>query len=260
MKTIALLTDFGHNDAYVGIMKGVILGINPGVRMVDLTHGIRHQDVAQGALSLKAAYSYFPPQTIFVCVVDPGVGSQRQAILVKTKKYYFLAPDNGLLTPALDREKDFEIYSITNDRFFLKPVSYTFHGRDIFASVAAHLSKGVEPGQFGPRQEDCIRLKFPVPKVDRRHQKVDGEVIDWDIFGNIVTNIEPRHVEFMERDLNIQISGKTIKKVSASYADVHPGEYLAIWGSKGYLEISVNHGSAKEMLGVPKGARVEISG
>ena len=259
MRTIALLTDFGWADTYAGIMKGVILNINPDVNIVDLAHGIHPQDVLQAAVKLKSASPFFPPKTVFVSIVDPGVGSGRQAIIVKTAKHIFLAPDNGLLSLVLEQEKNFEIYSITNNAFFLKPVSNTFHGRDIFAPVAAHLSKGVEPTQFGPRVEECVRIKLPVPRIDRRHQRVEGDVIDIDVFGNLITNIELKHAAFLGETIAIHVGGKTINKLSSSYAQVRTGELLAIWGSRGYLEVSVNHGSAREVLGVPKGEKVVVA-
>jgi len=254
--TIALLTDFGLQDNYVGIMNGVILNINPDVQIVDITHEIPAQDILQGALALKSAYSYFPHGTIFVGVVDPGVGSKRKPILVVTKQYYFLGPDNGLLSPIIEEEKSVKIFSITSEKYFLKPVSNTFHGRDIFAPVAAHLSKGLAPARFGKVQKDFVRLKIPRPTVQDRH--IIGEVIAIDRFGNLITNIEEKLFNGFKGKFQVKIKNVLIKGLSPSYFSVKAGEPLVVIGSKGYLEISVNQGSAKECLKAGLGDKVNI--
>ena len=256
---IVLLTDFGLADTYVGVMRGVILTINPQVHIVDLCHSIQPQDAFEGALTLKCAYTYFPKRSIFVCVVDPEVGSKRKPILVATKDYFFVAPDNGILTPIIDREKSCQIFEITNDRYFIKPVSHTFHGRDIFSPVAAYLSKGLLPSRFGPRLKSIKRLELPIPVVNRKNRKIVGQVMHIDHFGNLITNIEERDLKGFSDRFHLNIKNSVIRGLCHSYVEVKRGSVLSIIGSAGYLEISVNQGSAAKKLNVKKGERVEIS-
>lgn len=257
-KTIALLTDFGLNDNYVGIMKGVILKINPRVQLVDICHSIKPQCVVQGALTLKSSYRYFPKKTIFLCVVDPGVGSKREAIIVKTKDYVFVAPDNGILSLALDTQASREIYAITNVQYFVKPVSNTFHGRDIFAPVAAYIASGIPLHKFGKMRKDLKRLSLPEPIIERKKRYIVGEIIDIDHFGNCITNIEEKHLAAFKGNPRITCKGKTISHVPSSYAQVKKGQSLGIIGSKGYLEISVNMGSAAKKFNARNGNRIEV--
>lgn len=254
-RTIALLTDFGLDDNYVGIMKGVILKINPDVHLVDITHSIDPQNIFQGALTLKTAYSYFPSKTIFVAVVDPGVGSSRQPILVKTKDHFFIGPDNGLLSLALKGQKSKEIYTITNDQYFLKPVSQTFHGRDIFAPVAAYLSKAMPSSKFGRKQHRMINLSWQSPRIDQKNKSIIGKIIDIDRFGNLTTNVEQNH---LKGTISVKIKNNVIQELSSSYAKVSKGNLLVIFGSKGYLEIAVNQGSAEKKLKAKIGDSIKI--
>ncbi len=256
---IVLLTDFGLNDNYVGVMKGVILAIQPHAHIVDLSHSIKPHDVLEGALTLKTAYTYFPKYSIFVCVVDPGVGSKRKPILVATKDYLFLAPDNGVLTPIIDQERTYKIFEIKNDRYLIKPVSHTFHGRDIFSPVAAYLSKGLLPSRFGPRLKSIKRLELPIPVVNRKNRKIVGQVMHIDHFGNLITNIEERDLKGFSDRFHLNIKNSVIRGLCHSYVEVKRGSVLSIIGSAGYLEISVNQGSAAKKLNVKKGERVEIS-
>lgn len=257
-KTIALLTDFGLDDNYVGIMKGVILKINPNVQLVDVCHSIKPQCVVEGALTLRSSYRYFPKKTIFLCVVDPGVGSKREAIIVKTKDYLFVAPDNGILSLVVDTQASIEIYAITNVQYFVRPVSNTFHGRDIFAPVAAHIASGIPLCKFGKMRKDLKRSLFPGPIIKRKKRCIVGEIIDIDHFGNCITNIEKKHLTAFKGNPRITCKGKTISRIASSYAQVKKEELLAIIGSKGYLEISVNMGSAAKKFNASCGNRIEV--
>ncbi|MCA9398483.1 MAG: SAM-dependent chlorinase/fluorinase [Candidatus Omnitrophica bacterium] len=242
-RTIVLLTDFGTQDSYVGVMKGVILTIQNDTHLVDLTHHIKPQNIVQAATVLKNAYKFFPAKTVFCCVVDPGVGTERHPVIVKTKDYTFVGPDNGLFAPII-AEEEATVYTISNTKYFLEPVSQTFHGRDIFAPVAAHVSKGVAVTKIGTRQKDHVKLNLPQPKVDQRRNCVIGQIVDIDRFGNLITNVKP---DFLKDAFVIHLKKKAIDKLSVSYGDAPGGDLLAIIGSHGFLEFSVNQGSAEEV-------------
>ncbi|HEY2867826.1 MAG TPA: SAM-dependent chlorinase/fluorinase, partial [Pyrinomonadaceae bacterium] len=233
-------------------MKGVILGINRKAVIVDITHKIVPQAIASAAFVLRACYREFPPATVFCCVVDPGVGSERRAIIVSTNGQFFVGPDNGLFSFLY--EKSCEITSIENDRYFRKPVSSTFHGRDIFAPVAAHLSLGVPPNEFGPQVTDPVRL------IDQKAKRVDettlkGAVVHIDHFGNIVTNVT---ADAAGGEFEIEVAGRTTTELREQYAGALPGQPFAIAGSSGLIEISINGGSAAEMLQMAVGAAVIV--
>lgn len=242
MKTIILLTDFG-NSPYAGIMKGVIKSINPDVQIIDLYHAVKPQSIRESAFLLASCYSYFPARSIFVCVVDPGVGTKRNILLARTKKYFFIAPDNGLISPVLKKEAQEKIISIDNSKYFLKPVSNTFHGRDIFAPVAAHLSLGADISDFGTELKQVAELDPGKPKI--KGNKLSGEIIFVDTFGNLVTNI-PENIlsKTAKNRITILINKKKITGLKNSYTAVRKGAPLAIIGSFGYLELSVRDGSA----------------
>ena len=259
-KTIATLTDFGLKDNFVGVMKAVILKINPKVDIIDLCHGIEPQQVIQGALILRSSYRFFPKQTIFACVIDPGVGSNRKAVIVKTADYTFLAPDNGLLSFVFEEEKNIQIYEIANPKYFLKPVSQTFHGRDIFAPIAAHLSRGVLPKTLGPRIPDIKTLYLPTPHLNAKKDKIDGEIIYIDSFGNLISNINEEYLREFKGKITVTLCGKMIHDLQHAYGNVAPGMPLAIINSMGYLEISINNGSARDLLKAHIGSAVKISG
>lgn len=244
MSIITLLTDFGLEDNFVGVMKGVILGINPVARIVDITHNVRPQDIMSAAFLLKGSYRFFPKGTIHLVVVDPGVGSKRKAIIVKTMDYYFVGPDNGVLSIALSEIE--KIINITNEKYFLKSVSNTFHGRDVFAPVAGYLSKGVQLERFGREVREYKKLDIPKVKAGK------GQIIYIDRFGNLVTNI-PKGVSG-----KIQFKGISIDKISSSYAEVEIGMPLAIFGSFGNLEISIREGSARDYFHAKIGDEVRI--
>ena len=269
-RLITLLTDFGHADPYVGVMKGVILGIEPTATIVDLTHDVLPQDVLQGAFLLGTAWRHFPPGTIHVAVVDPGVGTDRKALLVQGQEHTFLAPDNGLLSFALPDEEvqdtpfqpyqnripsGFSAHALTNPQYWRHPVSSTFHGRDIFAPVAAHLSAGVSAVDLGEPVETLTRLAVPTP---RWHGKgMTGHVIHIDRFGNVVTTLSEGHLPREGKPLTIEIGDRRIDGLSETYAAEE--SLVALIGSHGNLEVAVRNGSAAELLGVTVGDEVRVT-
>lgn len=252
---IALLTDFGPFDAYAGIMKGVILGINPDAKLVDITHHVSPQNVDEGAFILNNAHRFFPEHTLFTVVVDPGVGSKRKILLVKAENQLFLAPDNGILKYIFYAHPDAEVFHINNEEYFLPVISSTFHGRDIFAPVAGHLSAGVLPSRMGERISDFIRGEVHLPEISE--QQITGEILYFDHFGNAVSNIDRRALRHF-KSFNIQIGETNFSKLSVSYSDIKAGEPLAIIGSNNTIEISINRDSARERLSLKQGDRVEI--
>jgi S-adenosyl-L-methionine hydrolase (adenosine-forming) len=249
---ISLITDFGHRDWFVGAMKGVIGGINPRATVIDVTHEIPSGDVRAGAFALKVSYHYFPKGTIHVAIVDPGVGSKRQAIAVRTSNYFFVGPDNGVLSWVLGREKILEIRALENAKYFLHPVSKTFHGRDIFAPVAARLSQGVPLKNFGSLAKGFVKLPWPKPVSSA--DRIEGEIVYVDRFGNAITNIESNS----RRDAVVFIKSRKVCRVGEFYQSVPPGKPVAIAGSSGLLEIAINGGNAAEKLGLRVGSAVVL--
>ena len=255
MAIITLITDFGTADWFVGGMKGVILGINPQVSIVDITHDVPVGDIRAGAFALLASYRCFPRHTVHLAVVDPGVGSQRAAIVVRTADYFFVGPDNGVLSFALSQEKVLDVRRLDNDVCFRKPVSNTFHGRDIFAPVAARLTQNVPFDSLGEKLNDYVRLDWPQP---RRGGAVGGvlrgEIIYIDRFGNAITNINTLAGSVSK----IRVQGKVECDLKKFYQEVAPGQPLGIIGSSGFLEIAVNNGNAAQELGLKIGDVVEV--
>lgn len=252
---ITLLTDFGTTDAFVGIMKGVILSINPDARIVDLTHAVAPQQVLPAALLLRSAVPFFPPQTIHVAVVDPGVGSARRALLVETPHGLLVGPDNGVLSLAAGAERI--VRHITATALFRHPVSRTFHGRDIFAPVAAHLSRGTGPSACGPEIDTMGELA--VPAVERSLRMITGAVVYVDHFGNLLTNIDAEALAaFTGRTLSVSIDRTRVAGPVEMYTAVAPGLPLAIVGSWGVLEIAVRNGSAAERFAAGPGTPVTV--
>ena len=243
---ITLTTDFGLDDPYVGIMKGVILSIHPNCQIIDITHGIAPQNILTGAIALRTSFHFFPKGTIHVAVVDPGVGGFRRPLLVQTEDYFFVGPDNGILSPALEQERDLRIYHLTQDRFFVKPVSQTFHGRDIFAPVAAWLSKGTPPSEFGPQIQDIFPLQVPQPR--QAGKRIIGIILGVDKFGNLITNLTMRDFPEQVRKFTLRIASQEIRDHFRSYAEAKLKNPFTIFGSSGYLEISVYQGSAARLL------------
>jgi S-adenosylmethionine hydrolase len=256
--TIALLTDFGTRDWFVGTMKGVIAGIAPAASIIDITHEVAPQSVREGAFALVASYRYFPASTVFCVVVDPGVGSEREAIVASDGRYFFVAPNNGVLSFVKRRAARWRAYKIEGERFVLPGASATFHGRDIFAPAAAHLALNRRPQLFGPALRDFVSIRFPEPAIQRG--AVRGKIIYIDRFGNVVTNIlagDLRRAGIAEARL-ITVGRKQIFGIHTTYADVARGKPLAYWGSSEYLEIAVRDGSAARFFAAREGTSVEV--
>ncbi len=257
MSVITLTTDFGTRDWFVGAMKGVIAKFAPKANVIDLTHEIPAGDLRGGAFALMASCRFFPKGTVHLAVVDPGVGTSRLAIAVQTADFFFLGPDNGVLSWALAREKIKAIRVLENERYFLRPVSGTFHGRDIFAPVAAHLCRGVPIRKFGPAQEDIIHLHWPKSRL--RHLGIKGEVLYLDRFGNAITNIEAATLcSLGKRALKVLLDQNRSCPIAAFYQSVPPGRPVAVVGSSGFLEIAINGGNAAQQLGLRVGQAVTV--
>ncbi len=260
MAVITLTTDFGTRDSYVAVMKGVILGINPSVRLVDITHEIAPQQVREAAFVLLSAYRWFPSGTVHLVVVDPGVGGKRNPIIVETDKYLFVGPDNGVFSFVYEKEEEFRVFKISNTRLLLPEVSDTFHGRDIFAPAAAHLSKGTPPHGLGEPINRYVRFPFTGPETNGNI--LEGEVIHIDRFGNLVTTISEETLKgFMGRDrgrFQLIIKDRVLNRMCRTYSDVPQGELSAVIGSSGFLEVSANRASAAEILSCRLGETVRI--
>jgi S-adenosylmethionine hydrolase len=246
---IVLLTDFGGAGPYPAAMKGVILGIHARATIVDLTHEVPPQDVRAAAFVLAAAHGYFPRGTIFVCVVDPGIGTSRRIVFVEAGGRRFLAPDNGLLTLVLREHPTARARLVSNRRLFLPQVSATFHGRDVFAPVAARLARGLPPAKLGPPVRAIER--FPVSEPVRRGASLRGEILYVDPFGNAITNLRDEPV------CEIRIGRRRIARVVRTYADLAEGEIGLLRGSSGYFEIVLRNGSAAKKLGVAVGQALD---
>ena len=256
---IALLTDFGLRDHYAGTMKGVALGICPDAVLVDISHDLPPHDIAAGALELAACYRYFPSGTIFLVVVDPGVGTSRRGIAVEAGDYRFVAPDNGVLSAVLDELTPKRAVELTERRYARPTVSRTFEGRDRFAPAAAWIAKGIELTALGRPAGAIQRLNLP--KANLSGDVLDGEIVRVDRFGNLVTNIDRKVFERIAvgDGLTIQVGETQIPKVVSTYADVGPGEICALFGSSDHLEIALSGGSAAEHLSVGRGTAVRVS-
>ncbi len=256
--TIAFLTDFGTRDHYVGAMKGAALAVCPDATLVDITHDIDPQDVLGGALELAAAFPYFPGGTVFVAVVDPGVGSSRRAIAAAADGYFFVAPDNGLLTLPL-RTPGAHAVSLTNRRYARPEISRTFEGRDRFAPAAAWLARGVELPELGDRVRDPVLIDIPEPTLDR--DVLRGEVLRADRFGNLVTNIDRAALDRLGGSgrLLVTIGARVGVPMVSTYADAETGAVCALVGSTGRLEVAVRDGSAAAPLGAVRGTPVAVT-
>jgi S-adenosylmethionine hydrolase len=239
-------------------MKGVILRINPEARIVDLTHGIRPQDILAGALTLRHAVGYFPCGTIHLAVVDPGVGSARRPLLVESAGSYFIGPDNGIFSLIPVNEDPTRIVELSNSEYHLKPTSSTFHGRDIFAPVAGHLSLGIEPQCFGSLRDSMMQITLP--KIVRSAREIVGEIVYVDGYGNLFTNIVERDLTVLPRDeLTIACGPVTIRGLTKSYASARAGDYVALINSWGMLEIALRNGSAQRAVGLSVGDQLKLT-
>ena len=258
---ITLTTDYGTNDHLVGTLKGVILKINPDVTIVDITHNVTAYDLLDGALTIGSAYSYFPSKTVHVVVVDPGVGTERRPLLVSAQNQYFIAPDNGVLSVIYEHEKESLIVRHANvEHYYLQPVSKTFHGRDIFAPVAAWLTKGWQTGSMGDEITDF--KKFAIPRPKEADGALKGVVLRADAFGNLITNF--RSEDFPESALaggaiKLQVGNQAVTRLVETFAQGNNGEAIAYVGSSGYIEVGMNKGNASRTLTIGRGAPVVLS-
>lgn len=258
---ITLTSDYGSADPYVGAMKGVILNVNPEATIMDISHDVAPFDILDGALTIVQAYCYYPPRTLHMVIVDPGVGTQRRPILAVGEQHYFIAPDNGVLSLVFDREERLSVRHIMSEHYFLSPISNTFHGRDIFAPVAGWFSKGTEPSNFGPEISDFVRLTAPKPKA-LNEKLMKGVVLKVDNFGNAITNFTSSDVPqlFGEAPPAFKIvAGKQeITKLNRIYAEGGAGEVFAIVGSSGFLELATSRGGAARVLGLQRGSEIGL--
>lgn len=259
MSVITLTTDFGTGSPYVAAMKGVILSINPAATLVDLTHDVRPQDVRQGALVLDGTSGFFPEDTVHVAVVDPGVGTDRKIVYARIGRQQYVAPDNGLMTRLARRRKPEEIIALTEPGYWRSPTSATFHGRDIMAPVAARLSLGLAPEQLGPPQAGLVELDWPEPRV--APSRIDGEVLDVDSFGNVITNITANELAAVPSDVEMHVTcaGQSVEGIAATYGDHTAWQLIALIGSRGYLELAVVGGDAARLLDVAVGVPVTVT-
>jgi S-adenosyl-L-methionine hydrolase (adenosine-forming) len=256
---ITLLTDFGLSDYFVPAVKGVILTVNPEAQLIDITHDVAAHDIQEAAFTLGACYHNFPAGTVHVVVVDPGVGSSRRAIVADAGGYFFVGPDNGVFSFVYARESNLRVYHITNDRYFRHPVSATFHGRDVFAPVAAHIARGARPEEIGARIEDYVRFEIPRPRLIETRGVIEGRVIHIDRFGNCVTNFTGAELkpDEISTSTNIHIGGREVRRFSAFFAEATDrDELFAYPGSAGFWEIALWRRSAAEFINASRGDMV----
>jgi S-adenosylmethionine hydrolase len=255
---IALLSDFGGRDHYAGTMKGVILGICPEATLVDIAHDVAAHDVLEGALQLAATYRYFPAGTVFLAVVDPGVGSARRGIAAEAGDYRFVAPDNGVLTEVLRETPPRRVVELSERRYARPTVTRTFEGRDRFAPAAAWLAKGTQLAALGRPVTDYQRLEIPLPQIEGAVLR--GVVMTTDRFGNLVTNIDRKTFEAFAKqgEFRILACDTPVGRLVSTYAEIPPGEVCALFGSSDHLELAANAASAAERLGLTRGAGVEV--
>lgn len=260
---IALLTDFSWHNWYLGVMKGVILGINPAAMIVDLCHDVSSQDVREGSFILGNSFSYFPSGTIFLCVVDPGVGGKRKNLIVETEKYYFVAPDNGILSSIFEKGEVQKVFEVKPGKYTLPLRGSTFLGRDVFAPIATHLSMGVTPEEMGKELKSVLTVPALKPFINEKGE-VSGRAVYVDTFGNVITNISEDYLITLFKgnlpcdDLTIRLMRKKISGIKKFYEQGTVGKLMALFDSWGYLEIAVNRGNAYKMLGLTEKKSLEI--
>ncbi len=257
-KIITFTTDFGNRDPYVGMMKGIVLTVNPEALLIDITNEIPAHDIIYASFMLSNVYGYFPPGTIHIAIVDPGVGAGRKNIAALTENYLFIGPDNGIFSVVFTKEKVLEIREITNSPFVTERVSSTFHGRDVLAPCAGHLSAGKEFSDVGPIVENIKYLKYPKLKINKN--MMIGEVVSIDSFGNMITNISEQGFRSFvgKREFEIYFASERFNKIEKTYGNVPVGKLIAIFGSSGYLEISMNGGNASSYFMTTVGSTITI--
>jgi len=255
---VSFVTDFGTADPYAGIVKGIVLGANPHANIADITHQIPAHDIISGAFTLVRSYRFFPEGTVHVAIVDPGVGKSRKSIAVKTERYLFVGPDNGILSPVLSLERIQEIREITNPPFLMDEISGTFHGRDVFAPCAGNLSAGKSFDFVGPEIKSIKHLVFPAVKCD--DNVMSGEVVTVDSFGNLITNISKSAFDSFvgEKSYEVLYGNERFDTIRTSYSEVKIGENLALFDSCGYLEVSMNEGNAAAYFMTTAGSPVTV--
>jgi S-adenosylmethionine hydrolase len=254
---ITLTSDFGQRDYYVSAMKAVILGINKDARLIDVSHDIEPQDIMAAAWITKNSAFLYPAGTIHLVIVDPGVGTKRKPVAIRIRDQIFVGPDNGLFSLIADNE-DYESYELTNTSFWANSRSNTFHGRDIFAPIAAHLSKGVLLEELGTKIDELVSYRWALPVTD--NEGVQGWVMHIDYFGNLITNITEEMLSHLtaKDSVKIYVGNTILKSIVRTFADVEAGEPAALIGSSGNLEVVINSGNAGKMLGVQKGSPISV--
>ena len=258
-KIITLTTDFGLKDPYAAEMKAAILSILPNTVIVDITHDVAKFNIQMGAYLLACAVPYFPEGSVHVAVIDPGVGTRRRPIVMQTTRGFFVGPDNGVLVLAAEKQGVMSVHELANPRFMLPKVSKTFHGRDVFAPAAAHLLNGVKPAEFGPEIREAAKPEFA--KVTRRNDVLVGAVLHVDGFGNIITNINEKEVaqSHVKAEVSVDLAGHKLKlKLCQAYGETKPHTPLALIGSHGFLEISINQGNAAKKFKTKPGDKIKL--
>ncbi len=258
-RIVTLITDFGWDDAYAGAVKGAILSVNPDVTIIDITHGVPPHSILDAALCLRAVFSHFPPRTVHLVVVDPGVGGQRRGLLVTSEHHFFVGPDNGVFTFAREELENSACYELTAAHYFHREISPTFHARDVFGPVAGWLTKGIAPENFGEPVNDPVRLRLPQPVLGRG--RIDGHVIRIDRFGNLLTSIREIQVrQVFAEGTACCLVGEDASPVpmGRSYIDVDKGDVVALIGSSGFVEVAVNQGRAQAKYSARVGMRVAL--
>jgi len=253
-RLIALITDFGNNDHFVGTMKGVIYSINPEARFVDITHEIPRHDVLDASLKLFQCYRYFPSQTVFLCVVDPGVGTPRHILTCSDGKYLYIAPDNGVLSFIFAENPDINVYKVTYSHYFLDKVSNTFHGRDVFAPLAAHISKGLYPEETGQLIKDYHKIVIPRAAKEKQ-DLITGHILGFDRFGNAITNIPNT---MLEAKFALKVNHHIISQACDTYDEGAEAKLNMVKGSSGFLELFVKQGNARKSFGLRRGTKLGV--
>jgi len=259
---VTLTTDFGARDNYAAAMKAVMLNINPDINIVDITHEVRRQDILEACFIIANTYHYFPNWSIHVVVVDPTVGSNRRPLVASINGHHFIAPDNGVLSGLYQDPDDISVHEINAEHYYLRPLSSTFHGRDIFAPVAAWLAKGIELENFGEKIDDYVDLKLPAPVVGEEGE-LEGEVVHIDSFGNLITNVTRAQFEEMleqaeNHKFELKIGDATLSDLKRFYAECEKGSPAALFGSTSQLEVAAKQKSASDLLGLEKGAKLTL--
>lgn len=256
---LTLTTDFGLSDHYVGTMKGVILSICGDAHLIDISHELTPFEIPEAAYTIAQAYRYFPKRTVHIVVVDPGVGTSRRGLLVEAGGHYFVGPDNGVFTMLYSREPLHKVRAITSECLYLKPTSNTFHGRDIFAPVAARIAAGMTPVHVGEFVKDYLRLNFEKP-VQTGKRTWTGQILKIDRFGNLITNLHRDTFPDLEKkNCSLTVGPHTVTVMATNYSQTSPGELFLLFGSGGYLEVACAQASAAKAIGCAVGAPVELA-